>query len=197
MRVTVGVDGRPEQVDTLSGADSLASAVVTNVKGWRFPAAGHATAVAFRFEIDPGACNDDRRSLFRLIRSNLAVVTACTRWGGSSAAQPVPSETMVAWGKPSYPDVPRSANLSGVAILDLSIDGTGRVLTAGVLSASSQLFTEAALTHARTWTFLPGAKRRATVVYEFALGKQDCHDPATVAFWRVGDLVRLSACPAT
>ena len=56
---------------------------------------------------------------------------------------------------PAYPPIALSARLQGIVIVEATIDTTGRVQNARVLRTDSTLFTEAALSAVRQWTYTP------------------------------------------
>lgn len=170
--------------------------MIANVRKWRLAPDGQPGTIAFRFEIEPGACNDDSRGLFRLIRMNLAVITACSPPNRAAAPPPISELVLASWGPPAYPAIARSGSMAGVVVLELSINEKGSVTGSLPLSTSSALFTQAAVGHSKTWTFRPTTQRRGIVVYEFALDNHDCVRQERTVFWRVSaDSVKLSACP--
>jgi len=83
VRVTTDASSRVIEAEALSGPALLGSTAVANAKQWTLGTGRHARAprtdfVAYLFEIQHGSCNDDSRSLFQVVRGNLAVITACS-----------------------------------------------------------------------------------------------------------------------
>ena len=157
-------------------------------------------ALAFRFEIDHALCNDDTRSLFRLRRHNLVLVTACSGRGRPGSPEPIGDQDVIplSFGAaPVYPQIAESARLDGAVILDLAIDAKGDVIEARALNELPML-DRAAVDHARTWKFYPSSylRRRGAFVYEFAFDSQFCApQQQKQPFWRVtAQYYRLSVC---
>ena len=197
LRVTADPTGRVTGAERLNGPGLLAAAAIDNVRKWTLSPGVSTGAVVYLFEIDPGACNDDHQSLFRLAKPNLAVITACTRPG---RANPYPwqwqsPEIMVeSWGTPLYPPIAQAARISGVVVLELSVDDRGAV----EVKPLTDLFilTDAAVAHAKTWKMHPGSgSRRGVFVYEFTLDHPYCPTQGQLAFiWVTADYRRLAAC---
>jgi TonB family protein len=142
----------------------------------------------YRFEIDPAPCNDDSRSLFRLAKPNLAVITTCTGRGRSWGPPPTDELEFVSTGaRAPYPPIAQSARLEGVVILELSLDANG-VVTASRPLTELPLLTEAAVAHSKKWRFRPSERRHGVIVYEFSLDSRNCDSRDRTEFWR------LSAC---
>lgn len=198
-RVVVGwttdSSGRVVGAESLSGPDLLVPAALANVKQWTFSPGVRTGAVVYRFEIDYGACNDDSRSLFRLAHPNLAVITACT--GPGRPFPNVPSselEFASSGDPPRYPAIAQSARVTGVVVLELSVDARGVVVESRPLTGPL-LLTEVAVAHSRTLRARPSKSRRAIIVYEFDLDNHACDNQQGSAFWWVtADYMRLSAC---
>jgi hypothetical protein len=147
--------------------------------------------MVYRFEIDDGACRDDSRSLFRLVRPNFAAVTACRAAGRPQGTWPPDRVLVFSKSAPTYPSIAQAARLTGVVVLELTFtagSGSTRALT------DLQFFTEAAVAHAREWDVdAPGD--RALVVYEFALDNRDCKSEIATVFGQISPgYVRLSGC---
>ena len=194
--VRVGTDpsGRVVSADVISGSSRLAPAVVANVRQWVWSPGARSEVIVYRFEIDGASCNDDLRSLFRLPHPNLAVVTTCT--SPRRAGLPPPPEDLVlaSWGSPIYPDLAFSARITGIVVLEVSVDSNGKVVDSRPLT-ELPLVTAAAVAHSRTWRFRPSDRRRGIIVYEFAQDKRSCGTDSPMEFWQVGaNFWRLSAC---
>ncbi len=198
VQFAVDATGRVTEATALSGHETLAPAAVANLRQWMFPPGSPGGAMAFRFEIDLGRCSDDRRSLFRLRRPNLAVITACTT---ARRRNVMPYSSYDPWiieyGPPKYPPIARSARVEGVVILRLTFDAQGKVTAATPLN-DSPLLAPSAVAHALTWRLSDyGSRREHVVVYEFSTGNTQCQDEGNVAFWRRdATAVHLDACAA-
>jgi hypothetical protein len=140
VQVTTDGSGRIVGAESIVGPDVLARAAVASVKGWTLAGGPRTDWIVFRFDIDPGACNDDSRSLFRMPYPNLAVVSACTtpgRRGGPPPDDPLYLRSLGA--TPGYPHFARSANVRGVVILELSADRDGAVIAVRAMSTRRRL----------------------------------------------------------
>jgi TonB family protein len=196
VRVTTDAAGRVVEAESLSGPALLAPAALANIRQWTLSPGVSTGTVVYRFEIDHATCNDDSRSLFRLAQPNLAIITACTGPGRVPVASPSSALGFVSWGgdSPQYPAWARKARLTGVIVLDLSIDAGGVVVDSRALT-DLPVLTEAAVAHSKTWRAYPGAPRRGIMVYEFALDNPACDRRDQTAFWMItADYMRLSAC---
>lgn len=195
VQVSTDGGGRVVKAESVAGPTALATAAVANVQGWTLAAGPVIDWLVFRFEIDSGVCNDDNHSLFRLTRSNLAVITACTgpgRRAGPAQTEAVPLRTL---GRtPEYPPLARSANIRGAVVLELSVDAKGAVTASRALN-DLPLLGPTAVAHSRTWQAWPGGPAKGIVVYEFALENWACEQETLTVFARVAaDYVRLSGC---
>ncbi len=195
VRVQTDASGRVVEAEPLSGPAALRPSVVANIKRWTLAPGAHTDTLVYRFEIDHGFCNDDSQSLFRLVQPNLAVITACSAPG--RAAVPVPTDDMLIVSRgdpPMYPTLARNARVTGVVVLELSIDGSGAVTDSHALN-EIPLLSQAAVAYSKTWRISTTAPRRGTVIYEFALDAQACTLESRAALWKVtADYLRLSAC---
>lgn len=195
VRATTDASGRVVGAEPLSGPNLLVPAVIGNVKERTLSPGKRTEALVYRFEIAPGVCNDDSRSLFSLVYPNLAVITACSALGRPLVSQPHSEWVLASWGPPSYPPLARSARVTGIVVLELSIDARGVVVDSRPLSSSSPFFTDAAVAHSKTWRFRPSERRRGIIAYEFALDNHACESQEQTVFWAVAaDYRRLSAC---
>jgi len=198
VEATTDARGNVVGAKRLAGPEALAPAVLDNLQQWTLSRKGGTEHIVFRFEIDPGACNDDAASFFRLVYPNLAVVTACTG-PGRSAIPTVLGDVRLAERAPTtdYPPLARSASAAGIVVVELSVDPSGAVTSSRALGEPT-LLTQAAADHTKTWRLLPGTDRRAILVYEFTLDGVHC-DPEsqTVLSWVAADYVRLTGCPRT
>jgi TonB family protein len=197
VRAQTDASGQVTEAEPLSGPAALRPAALANVRQWTFGPEQRNNILAYRFEIDPARCNDDSRSLFRLVYPNLALVTACTGPGRaqlSTAPDEVPIES---YGTvPRYPSIAKGSLTAGVVILDLSIDAKGLVTEARVLS-SPRFLSDTAVNHVKTWRVQTTTARRGLVTYEFALDDTICtpDDINRTIFRRVSaDHVRLGVC---
>jgi outer membrane biosynthesis protein TonB len=194
VRVATDAKGRVIEAEPLSGPATLRTAAVDNSKRWTLAAGARTDVLVYRFEIDDGLCNDDRRSLFRLMNPNLAVITACSSRSGAIIEGP--SEVLaISTGKtPDYPIIARNSRLTGAVVLELSISADGGVESVRALN-DLQFFAPIAVAHVQTWRLRTTHARRAFLVYEFALDHRACSAETNTAFWRVtAGVFRLSAC---
>ena len=194
VRVTTDASGRVIAAEPLSGPAALVPAVLDSVKQWTVSRSSRTGVIVYRFEIDHARCNDDGRSLFRLKKPNLAVVTACTKGGARGIVSPTDQLDFVSMGGPAvYPSIAFAARVTGVVVLELSLDAKGMVVDSRPLT-EVPLLTEAAVAHSKTWRFEPTERRRGIFVYEFDQDLRTCDDRLT-DFWRVtADFWRLSTC---
>jgi TonB family protein len=197
VRVSTDEAGRVTAAESLSGPDLLAQAALQNVRQWTLWAGAGTEVIVYQFEIDPGRCNDDTRSLFRLAYRNGAVITACTAAGRAHAPEPDSGPSVVSTGGPSfYPPIANSARVAGLVVLELSLDRHGVVADARVL-AGVPLLNDAAVAHMKKWRFEPSKQRQVIFIYEFALGSQACddHGTTTTEFRRIGpNYWRVTGC---
>jgi TonB family protein len=201
LAVKTDATGRVIEAEPLAGPALLATPAAANAKLWTLTPGGRSEALAYYFEIEPALCEDDRRSLFRLRRYNVAIVTACSTHGrrGVSESNGDMDLFPMSLGKaPAYPQIALSARIDGAVLLDLAIDAKGDVVEARALNDLPML-DRVAVDHAKTWRFYPSSypRRRGAFVYEFAFDSQLCapHEERQ-PFWRVGPQYhRLSACP--
>jgi hypothetical protein len=195
VRVTTDPSGRVVEAEALSGPAALRPGVVANIRQWTLAAGQRTDTLVYRFEIEHGACNDDSRSLFRLVQPNLAVVTACTGPKRAHAPDAEDEVPIASYGTPPpYPMLARSARFTGVVILDLSIDATGAVTASRALN-NQPLLSHVAVEHSKSWRVRTTSARRGIVVYEFALDNPVCEPDDRLLFRRISsDYVRLSAC---
>ena len=179
----------------MSGPALLVPAVLDNVKQWRGTFGVRTSVIVYRFEIDHGRCHDDRRSLFRLVEPNLAVVTACTSGPEKPIVNPTDQLQFVSTGaRFVYPDLARTSVITGVVVLELTLDSKGWVVDSRPLTGI-EFLTEAAVAHSKTWRFQPTERTRGIFVWEFAQDLNNCADSRKPYFWRVtNDFWRLSSC---
>jgi TonB family protein len=195
VRITTDTNGRVESAAVVRGSKALGEAALDNAKTWRLSTGRHDGAIVFRFEIDPGLCNDSRRTLFRLAYPNMAVVTACrARSANSRATHEAPLQLVSHGPAPRYPHLARQARVSGVVPIEVAISSDGRVTPSALTNLP--LLTETALAHARQWQVRASAATKEIVVYEFALDNHSCESETNSVFWIVAPgHVRLSGCP--
>ncbi len=193
VRVTANDAGRVVNVEPLAGPDVLARASIANARTWVLHP-DQQGLVVYRFEIDAGQCQDDSRSLSRLIYPDHVLVTACSRPGRPPARWSRPAVEFASRGRaPSYPDVAANARLGGVVVLELRIDADGTV-NANPLSGNP-LLSQTAVAHARQWRARPTSARITFEVYEFRLDNRDCEKESNTTFWMsVPGHVVLSGC---
>ena len=72
--------------------------------------------------------NDDRRSLFRLKKPNLAVVNACTEGGSRGVSSTDQLRFVSKGGLGVHPSIAFSARITGVVVLELSLNAKGMVV---------------------------------------------------------------------
>ncbi len=168
VEVTIDDQGRVTSSEVLAGPPQLAAAADANAKQWVFAPRAQRTALVYRFDIDPGRCSDDTRSLFRLESGPLATIVACT---GPNRPLGMPGWQ---WDVPvidipriEYPDIAFTARFQGTVVVRIAIAGNGTVTSATVV-AGVPLLAEAAVSHAKTWRFEPTTPREQIIVYEFA-----------------------------
>jgi TonB family protein len=155
VRVTTDAAGRAVGAESLSGPDMLVPAVLANARHWTLSAGVRTGIIVCRFEIDSAACHDDSRSLFRLAQPNLAGITACSGPGRNPASGPLSELDISSWGdRPRYPAIAYMARLTGVVVLELSVDASGVVIDSRPLTELPVL-TEAAVAHSKTWRGRP------------------------------------------
>src|SRR5206468_1876391 len=70
---------------------------------------------------------------------------------------------------PLYPEEARASRISGIVILEVLIDKTGAVKDVQVLKGLPNGLSEAAVTAARQWTFLPATQNGKPVDVIFNL----------------------------
>ncbi len=78
--VKVRLDDEGSVVDAfaVSGAKALIPDCLANVKSWKFkPGSGKVAIIVYQFRLVDALCRDDSHSLFLLLRSNFASITAC------------------------------------------------------------------------------------------------------------------------
>jgi TonB family protein len=170
--------GRVISTRILSGVPMLADPAAANAKEWVFEPKSGTTALVYRFEIDPGLCNTDTQSFFRLRSHTLATVTACTA-PGPPRATPWPSDEAPALVMPrlEYPQIAQTARVDGTVVIKVSIAGNGKVAAATPL-AGPPLLASAALNNAKTWTFASTLTRETVIVYEFTFMDRLRTDPS-------------------
>jgi outer membrane biosynthesis protein TonB len=199
VRITTNAKGEVVEVDALAGPEELIPAAVANAKRWVFRQPVRAGVIVYRLRIDPADCQDDSHSLFRLVHANLVVVTACSRVGRQPVSSYPPSFETPQWeiqsfGKrPPYPPIAGAARMTGVVVLEFSLDDRGSVAVRSLTDIP--LLADAAVAHAKQWRVQPTERRRNIVVYEFTLDNQACDAESATAFWTVTTgYVRLSGC---
>lgn len=195
VRVTTEPSGRVVSAALLGGSKELAPAALANARQWSLSPGARTEVIVYRFEIDSAPCNDDTRSLFRLRQPNLAEITTCTRPGRAWVPAPSDQLEVVSTGQqPVYPSIAFSARLTGVVVLDITVDANGMVLNSRPLT-DLPLLTEAAVAHSKTWRVRPTERRHGFIVYEFSQDRQQCSLDGAPDFWRVtADFWRLSVC---
>jgi len=149
---TILRDGRPGWIRLLKAEPSgfFESATLFGVLDWRFEPA--------RRNGEPVECRIQTRIRYTLTESVPA------RAAGSGAASASPQ------APPRYPDAARIAGLEGYVEVEFEIGSDGRVRAPEVTLAMPRgEFEAAALEAVRGWRFDPGAARRETRRFEFAL----------------------------
>ncbi len=197
IRVTTDTGGRVTDATALRGPEPLAAAAVDNARTWTLSPESSGGVVVYRFEIDPGRCLDDSRSLFRLVQPNLAVVTACSGPDRPNPTWPDDGAEFVTMGeRPHYPAIAQSARMGAIVVLELHVQPDGRIQPEPLTKLP--IFTDAAVSHARQWRVRAGKTHRTTVVYEFLLDNHVCEPETTTAFRAVlPGYWRLSGCAPT
>ena len=192
VRVTTDGSGRVIEAEALTGPAVLAPAVLDNVKQWTVTRGVRTTIIVYRFQINRGRCND-RRSLFRLVEPNLAVVSGC--FSGDTQAVVNPTDQLQVDSKGERFVFPHlTSTITGVVVLELTLDSKGRVVEARPLTELPML-TQAVVAHSKTLRFEPTRRRRGIFVYEFAKDLINCADDPPPYFWRVtNDFWRISTC---
>jgi hypothetical protein len=199
VRVLPDSSGSVVEAEPLSGPAALRPAVVANARQWRLGPARPPGPdfLVYRFEIDEALCNDDSRSLFRLVHRNMASITACSVRGRQSVRTSPDELPVASFGTvPPYPPRAKKSRVVGVVILELSI-ATNDVVTDVRVLSGEPLLSETAVAHAKTWRVWTTSGRRRLVVYEFAFDKNLCtpEDFDYRAFGQVSSAhVRLSVC---
>lgn len=197
VQVTTDATGRVAAAEALAGPAPLAVPAVENARRWTLTPGARIGVLVYRFEMPGGLCNDDSRSLFRLAKPNLAVITACT--GTSRTTYPsgaVRDVEFVSYGdRPRYPDLAQSAQITGVVVIEMSVDRTGRIVESKPLT-NLPFLTDAAVAHSRTWRAgAAAADRRILVVYEFALDNPVCDNQRQTVFRQIArNYMKLSGC---
>lgn len=203
VRATTDATGRVTGVESLAGPDELARATVANVRQWTLATKAGPEVLVFRFEIDHARCNDDSRSLFRLVHPDLAVITACTGPNRKLGASPgrdwwvlVPQTT-----PPAYPQIAHAARVTGVVALEVSIGADGKVTDARAMSRPLPLLTDAAVADVKTWRAMASPRPpgfSTVVVYEFAFDNRVCDEGRRAAYESVlPQYTRLNGCTPT
>lgn len=78
VKAKVDESGNVIATSALLGPKALADPSMANIKEWKFkPKSGDTALIVFEFQLDDGACHDASHSLFRLVYSNFAIITAC------------------------------------------------------------------------------------------------------------------------
>jgi TonB family protein len=72
----------------------------------------------------------------------------------------------------TYPPIAQNARVTGIVVLEVSVDAKGAVTDSRLLTGVP-LLTQAAVDHSKRWQFHPVERRRGIIVYEFALDKRD------------------------
>jgi TonB family protein len=198
VRATTDAEGRVTGAESLTGPDVLARATVDNVRQWTLSTRGGSEVLVFRFDIDYARCNDDSRSLFRLVHPDLAVIAAC------SGPTRKPVSTRDWWllrpqaPPPQYPGIAHRARVAGVVALDVSIDAEGRVVDVKALSQGTPLLAPAAVADVKTWRAMANPRppgRNVVIVYEFAFDGRRCDSQYSTSYEDVlPQYVRLSGC---
>jgi hypothetical protein len=200
VQVTTDATGRVIASKSLAGPASLAAPAVENVKQWTLTPGARTEVVVYHFEKVFGLCNDDSRSLFRLVHPNFAVITACRGTGRTrfTSERRERGFEHVGFGSvPQYPARAQSARITGVVVLDLRADRRGRIVESKALT-TLPLLTDVAVAHSRTGHAYAGrAGRRIFMVYEFALDSLACEEESGTVVRAVlpEGYVRLIGCP--
>ena|SRR5437016_3185627 len=80
IRARLDDKGNVVNASPISGLSPFIADSLANIKKWKFkPSPGKSVVIVYEFKLDEGACHDDSHSLFRLMHSNFATVTACSR----------------------------------------------------------------------------------------------------------------------
>jgi TonB family protein len=203
VRVTTDASSRVVEAEALSGPAILRPAVVANVRQWTLRTGRRAPAprtdfIAYHFEIEHGRCHDDSRSLFRVVRDSLAVITACSGPDREAVVSPRDDAPVVSYATtPQYPEIARRARVEGTVILDLSVGATGQVTDVRILRGIP-LLNDTAVDNAKTWRVQTTSALRKIFVYEFLLDISGCAPVEHSAFrWVTVDHLRLVACSPT
>lgn len=198
VRVTMDESFRVVEAEPLSGPAALMPAVLANARQWTLAPGPRTDVLVYRFEIDHATCNDDSRSLFRLVHRNLALITACTGPGRRLVVPFISDDVKVeSYGTPpKYPQLAKSARITDTVVLDLSIADDGQVTEARVLTGLP-IVTHAAIDHVKTWRMQTTSARRRVVIYDFVFDDVLCErgNFENSTFRGLGtNHVRLSAC---
>jgi hypothetical protein len=197
VRVTMDESFRVVEAEPLLGPATLRPAVLANVRQWTLAPGPRTDVLVYRFEVEHGTCNDDSRSLFRLVHRNLALITACTGPRRAFVFPPSDDVPVESYGTPPpYPQIAKSARITDAVVLDVSIADDGRVTEVRVLTGLP-IVTETAIAHVKTWRMQTTSARHRLVIYEFAFDDALCklEDFENSVFRRLDtNHVRLSVC---
>jgi hypothetical protein len=111
LAVKTDASGKVIDAEPLAGPALLATPAAANAKLWTLTSGARSDVLVFRFEIEHALCADDTRSLFRLRRHNLALVTACSGRGRRGSSDPIGDEDVLPMSLGAAPAYPQSRSV--------------------------------------------------------------------------------------
>jgi TonB family protein len=92
-----------------------------------------------------------------------------------------------------YPPLARRTRVQGVVVVQVKLDGDGKVLEAIAISGHDLLLQDS-LANAKKWRFQPNAQRSAVIVYHFKMPGVECKTSGSFSTFEVQNLITITGC---
>jgi TonB family protein len=92
-----------------------------------------------------------------------------------------------------YPPEARASRMTGVVVVRVALDDSGKVLGSALVSGAD-ILAHACLENAKKWKFQPNSERSAILVYEFRMPGGECRSSSSISLLRRPNFVIVDGC---
>ena len=115
-------------------------------------------------------------TLQALLATILTVISplCCLQAGQDSTIRGGEQVRLVDWEELKYPPLARQARITGVVVLQVKLDGEGKVVESTAISGNKALIPDC-LANVKKWRFQTSSQKSVVVVYNFRISDGVCH----------------------